>query len=96
MKEVIPIRNGKKSGTYFYFHDNGVVGVTGSYENDLRVGVWKEYYKYRRNRSNRKKEVQYAEDGYKEEFRPFIIKEWSQEGKLLYDRAVRKRKLNQS
>jgi len=96
VKEVIPIRNGKKEGTYYYFHDNGVVAVTGDYENDMRIGVWKEYYKYRRNRTNRKKEVQYAEDGYGSEFRPFIIKEWNQEGKLLYDHATRKRKLNQS
>ena len=74
----------------------GVVGVTGVYENDNRIGVWKEYYKYRRNRRNRKKEVQYAGDGYDQEFKPFILKEWSQEGKLLYDREVQKRKLNQS
>ena len=96
VKEVIPIRYGQKEGTYYYFHDNGVVGVTGDYENDMRVGVWKEYYKYRRNRSNRKKEVQYSEDGFDQDFRPFIIKEWSQEGELLYDRSARKRKLNQS
>jgi antitoxin component YwqK of YwqJK toxin-antitoxin module len=96
VKEVIPIQHGKREGTYYYFHDNGVVGVTGDYQNDLRVGVWKEYYKYRRNRRNQKKEVQYSEDGYNQEFRPFILKEWSQEGKLLYDRSVRKRKLNQS
>lgn len=96
VKEVIPIRHGIKEGTYYYFHENGVVGVTGVYENDTRVGVWKEYYKYRRNRRNRKKEVQYAEDGYDDKFRPFIIKEWSNEGKLLYDRDLHKRRLSQS
>lgn len=96
VKEVIPIRHGIKEGTYYYFHENGVVGVTGVYENDTRVGVWKEYYKYRRNRRNRKKEVQYAEDGYDDNFRPFIIKEWSNEGKLLYDRDLHKRRLSQS
>jgi antitoxin component YwqK of YwqJK toxin-antitoxin module len=95
VREVIPVQHGKKEGTYFYFHDNGVVGVTGVYQNDLRIGVWKEYYKYRRNRRNRKKEVQYGEDGYERDFKPFIIKEWSQEGKLLYDRDVRKRRLSQ-
>jgi len=96
IKEVIPIRHGIKDGTYYYFHDNGVVGVTGVFENDGRIGVWKEYYKYRRNRRNRKKEIQYSEDGYDQNFRPFIIKEWSQQGELLYDRDLRKRKLNQS
>lgn len=96
IKEVTPIRHGKREGTYYYFHDNGVVGVTGVFENDSRIGVWKEYYKYRRNRRNRKKEIQYTENGFDQDFRPYIIKEWSQEGKLLYDREVRKRKLNQS
>ena len=96
VKEVIPIQHGNRQGSYYYFHDNGVVGVTGIFENDARIGVWKEYYKYRRNRRNRKKEIQYAEDGFDQDFRPYIIKEWSQEGKLLYDRDVRKRKLNQS
>ncbi len=96
IKEVVPIRFGKKEGTYFYFHENGVLGVTGEYENDHRVGVWKEYYQFRRNRSNRKKEVQYGEDGYDKDFRPFIIKEWNQEGKLIYDRELRQRRLDQS
>ncbi|GJM28735.1 MAG: hypothetical protein DHS20C17_13700 [Cyclobacteriaceae bacterium] len=96
VKEVIPIEHGKKDGTYYYFHENGVVGVTGIYENDQRIGIWKEYYKYRRNRSNRKKEVQYAEDGFQKDFRPYTIKEWNNDGKLLYDRDLRKRKLNQS
>jgi len=96
VKEVIPIEHGKKEGTYFFFHDNGVVGVTGEYQNDERIGVWKEYYKYRRNRRNRKKEVQYGEDGYNNHFKPYILKEWNNEGKLLYDRDLEKRKLNQS
>lgn len=96
IKEVIPIRHGIKEGTYYFFHDNGVVGVTGDYENDTKVGVWKEYYKYRRNRTNRKKEVQYAEDGYDEDFKPYIIREWSQEGELLYDHHHRVRRLSQS
>lgn len=93
VKEVIPIRHGDKQGTYYYFHDNGVLAVTGDYQNDVRVGVWKEYYKYRRNRQNRKKEVQYSEDGYNDNFRPYILKEWSQEGELLYDHDLRQRKL---
>jgi antitoxin component YwqK of YwqJK toxin-antitoxin module len=96
IKEVIPIVHGKKEGTYYYFHDNGVIGVTGVYENDQRIGIWNEYYKFRRNRRNRKKEVQYAEDGFDKDFRPFIIKEWNNEGKQIYDRDLRKRKLNQS
>ncbi len=96
VKEVVPIQYGSLEGNYFYFHDNGVVGVTGVYRSGSKIGVWKEYYKYRRNRRNRKKEIQYGEDEFDHDFRPHVIREWSQEGKLLYDRAVRKRKLNQS
>ena len=96
VKEVIPIKFGQKEGTYYYFHENGVLGVTGDYENDRRIGVWKEYYKYRRNRRNRKREVQYGADGYDRQFVPYIIKEWTNEGKLIYDRQAHRRKLNQS
>lgn len=96
IKEVIPVKYGVRDGTYYYFHDNGLLGVTGKYENDRRIGVWREYYKYRRNRRNRKREVQYAEDGYDSAFKPYILKEWSQEGKQIYDRDTHRKRLNQS
>ncbi len=96
VKEVLPIKYGKKEGKYYYFHDNGVLGVSGTFENDRKIGVWKEYYKYRRNRRNRKKEVQYGADGFDSQFSPFILKEWSQEGKLIYDRETHRKRLNQS
>lgn len=87
VKEVIPVEYGKKEGLYFYFHDNGIAGVTGEYINGERVGVWKEFYKYRKNRRNRKKEIQYKEDPYDKDFNPYVIREWDEEGNLVYDRA---------
>ncbi len=96
IKEVIPVQYGKKEGAYYYFHDNGVLGVTGEYQNDLKIGVWKEYYKYRRNRRNRKREVQYGGDGFDKQFKPYILKEWTNEGKLIYDRQAHQRKLHKA
>ena len=88
LKEVVPIQYGTLEGTYFLFHDNGQVAVTGKYENGEKVGVWRENYKYQRKR---KKLIQYSEDSYDMEFQPFILKEWNSRGKLLYDKATAKK-----
>ena len=82
LKEVIPIEHDKKEGNYYYFHDNGLVGVQGEYKNDVKVGKWIEYYQFRRRK---KREVQYRNDPYNENFTPYIIKEWNEDGELIYD-----------
>lgn len=90
LKEVIPVEYGEQEGNYFYFHENGLVGVQGEYRNGAKVGKWVEYYEYRRRR---KREVQYGNDPYDDSFQPYIIKEWDQEGNLIYDREVADKKL---
>lgn len=82
IKEVTPVEFGKKEGNYYYFFDNGQVAVLGEYQQGTKVGVWKEYYKGIRKR---KKEVQYREDPYDEDFKPFILREWDKNGKLIYE-----------
>ena len=67
LKEVIPIRFGQKEGTYMYFHENGEVGIRGEYQEDVKVGKWTEYYPFRRRR---KKEVQYTDDPWNDDFSP--------------------------
>jgi antitoxin component YwqK of YwqJK toxin-antitoxin module len=91
LKEITPIEFGKKEGNYFLFHDNGQVAVTGEFQNNEMVGVWKEYYKYRRKQ---KREIQYRNDPFDKKFVPYIIREWNEEGKLIYDREAEVRRVN--
>ena len=91
LKEIIPVEYGKKEGNYFLFHDNGMVAVSGEFQNDEQVKVWREYYKFRRRK---KKEVQFKPDPWDEDFHTHIIKEWNEKGELIYDRQVFQRKTN--
>lgn len=81
IKEVVPIEYGEEEGTYYYFHDNGQVAVIGEYQYGEKVGVWREYYK---NKARRKKEVQYKKDPFQKNFKPYILREWDENGKLVY------------
>lgn len=83
LREVIPVHYGEKDGEYWAFHKNGSVAVRGKYKFDHRVGLWKEYYDGRRI----KREVQYPEDPFDFDFRPYIVKEWDIRGKVIFDRA---------
>jgi hypothetical protein len=91
LKEVIPVEFEKKEGNYFYFHPNGLVAVQGEFENDQKVGKWTEFYQFNRRR---KREVQYPDDPYNQEFSPFIIKEWDEKGNLIYDREEKLKRLS--
>ena len=91
LKEIIPVEYGKKEGNYFYFHDNGMVAVSGEFQNDEQVKIWREYYKFRRRK---KKEVQFKTNPWDNEFQSHIIKEWNEKGELIYDRVDYQRKTN--
>ncbi len=82
VKEVIPIQYEKREGDYFYFFEDGKLAVQGKYENDVAVGLWKEYYP---NLKKRKKEIQYAESPYNKQFKPYIKREWDADGSLIYE-----------
>jgi len=82
IKEIIPVHFGEKEGNYYAFYDTGNVAVRGEYHFDGKVGVWREYYNAR---NRRKREVQYGKDPFDESFRPYILREWDDKGKLIYD-----------
>lgn len=84
LKEVIPVEYGEREGFYYYFHPNGQVAVTGEYKFDSKVGIWNEYYDVKRRR---KRQVRYPDDPFDKNFRPYILKEWNQYGKVIYDRS---------
>lgn len=82
LKEVVPIRYGKHDGIYYYFHENGTVGIRGEYKEGTKVGKWVEYYPFR---SRRKKEIQYPSDPYDTSYQPFINKEWDRRNNVVYE-----------
>ena len=88
LKEVVPIEFGKKEGTYYYFFENGDIAVMGNYANDVKVGKWVEYYPVR---SRRKKEIVYPEDPWDKVSKPYILKEWDIQGRVLYDYILYRR-----
>ena len=91
LKEIIPVEFGVKEGNYYRFHDNGQIAVSGEYQNDERVNVWREFYKFRRRK---KKEVQFKSNAYDDDFKTYIIKEWNDKGELVYDYNEYQRKIN--
>lgn len=90
LKEITPIEYGKKEGNYFLFHDNGMVAVSGEYQNNERVNLWREYYKFRRRK---KKEVQFKPNPYEKSYKTYIVKEWNEKGELIYDRSAYLKKI---
>lgn len=88
IKEIIPIHFGEKEGNYYAFYDTGNVAVRGEYHFDSKIGVWREYFNIR---NRRKREVQYSKDPFDKSFRPYVLREWNNRGKLIYDASKRKK-----
>lgn len=82
IKEIIPIHFGEKEGNYYTFYESGNVAVRGEYRFDGKVGIWTEYYDIR---NRKKRQIQYGDDPFDEDFRPYIIREWDDRGKPIYD-----------
>ncbi|HEV7349160.1 hypothetical protein [Telluribacter sp.] len=82
IKEVVPVQFGIVDGEYLRFYDGGQLMTTGKYERGKKVGRWIEYYQYRRQR---KQETQYPATCWDEDFEPFVLREWDDKGKMLYD-----------
>lgn len=91
LREIIPIQLGEREGNYFAFHESGRVAAKGEFQFDHKVGVWIEYYDQRRRK---KREIQYPEDPFDEDFEPYIIREWDDKGTVIYDREQHMRSLS--
>lgn len=80
IKEVTPIEYGEKEGYYFYFHENGQIAVQGEYHWGQRINEWQENYP----NGKRKKIIAYPKEPYDKELKPYVKREWDQNGKELY------------
>lgn len=82
LKEVIPVQFGEKEGNYFAFHNSGRLAAMGEFHFDNRVGIWREYYDLK---NRRKREIIYSKDPFDKEFKPYIVREWNKQGKVIYE-----------
>lgn len=83
IKEVIPMRYGKKEGFYYRFFENGNIAVTGRYVFDKKVEVWSEYHNLGEV-VRVKKEIQYPGQFYLKDFKPYVRREWDRNAQLIY------------
>ncbi len=90
LREVIPIHYGEKEGEYYAYHRNGNLAVVGHYQFDRKVGIWREYYP----NTKVKREVKYPLQPFDFKTPPVIIKEWDEDGHIIYDRSSFEAKLN--
>lgn len=80
MKEITPVEYGEKDGYYYYFHENGMLGVQGEYKWDQPVGDWVEYYP----NGKRKKILSYPKEPFDKSLQPYVKVEWNDKGKEIY------------
>ena len=85
IEKLIPIEYELAEGNFFHFHESGQVAVTGEYRYGEKVGLWTEYWDHQ-TKTIRRREIQYQEQPFTKNFRPFIRAEWDKDGNLIYRR----------
>ncbi|MES2389189.1 MAG: hypothetical protein V4543_14395 [Bacteroidota bacterium] len=90
IKEVKPVQEGRYNGDYFFFSPEGVLLVTGKYERNIKIGVWKEFYNTKKRKT--KKTIQYPENAYAEQTEPYTLIEYDEKGFVTYDKAEEDKK----
>lgn len=91
IKEVFPVEYGKLKGTYFAYHENGLLAEEGKYDNGVKIGRWTEFYPTTAVGRKRRTLTQHAADQWDTDFEPYVISEWDDTGKLIYERPKEKR-----
>src|SRR5690606_33013903 len=76
IEKVTPVEYDLEEGNFYHFHDNGKVAVLGEFKFGEKVGVWTEYWDNTGDKTIRKREVQYQEQPFSKNFRPYIRAEW--------------------
>lgn len=80
IKEIIPMVHGRMQGKYYQFYENGVIAVEGTYDNNCKVSLWREYYENRQ----RKMDTQCPTRWYDKK-EAYKLREWDKQGKMIYD-----------
>lgn len=82
IQEVVPMRYGKVTGTYYRYHPDGTVAEEGKYDSGKKIGKWVEFYP---GGTRRKKEIQHPSSLY-EESEPFTLVEYDEKGKVTFEK----------
>jgi antitoxin component YwqK of YwqJK toxin-antitoxin module len=90
IEKLTPVEYELQEGNYFHFYEDGQIAVTGEYHFGEKVGLWTEYWN-NKNKVIRKREIQYQENPFTKDFRPFIRAEWDKDGNLIYRNEERAR-----
>lgn len=82
IKEVLPRNFDKVTGEYFFFNESGTLAEQGMMDDSVRVGQWIEYYP---TGNRRKKEIQYGKDCFDTSFESYVIREYDERGKMIFE-----------
>ena len=82
IKEVKPKLYGKVTGEYLTFNESGTLAEQGMMDDSVKVGRWVEYYP---TGNRRKKETQYGKDCYDNGFESYIVYEYDEKGKIIFE-----------
>jgi antitoxin component YwqK of YwqJK toxin-antitoxin module len=83
IETLTPMEYDLREGNFFHFYSDGQIAVSGEYHFGEKVGLWTEYWNDK-NKVIRKREIQYQEQPFTKNFRPFIRAEWDKNGNLVY------------
>ena len=84
-KEVLPMEDGRYQGDYYFFSPEGILLTSGKYEHGVRIGIWKDFYDNKKRKI--KRNTQYPESAFVEQFEPFTLQEYDEKGFATYDKA---------
>ena len=84
IEKITPVEYELKEGNFYHFYENGQAAVIGEFKYGEKVGIWTEYWDTKNTTAIRKREIQYQEEPFTKNFRPYIRAEWDKEGNLIY------------
>lgn len=84
LEKVVPIEYDLREGYFYHFYENGQLAVKGEFHYGEKVGLWTEYWNTQGEKIIRKREIQYQEEPFTKNFKPYIKSEWNKEGTLIY------------
>ncbi len=89
LKQLVSIHNGYKEGEYLLYYPSGRMAAKGQYAEDLKIGVWYEYYD--QVKFARKAEIKFRDSPYEDSDQDSaILRQWDEKGKLLVDSTRKK------
>lgn len=88
IEKLTPIEYNLKEGNFYHFYQNGQLAVIGEFHFGEKVGLWTEYWNLNGEQTIRRREIQYQEEPFTKDFKPFIKAEWDKEGNLVYRNEI--------